>query len=85
MALYTMPWMVLCGLVNSTRRVHKFDIPVPVTFGILVERRKHDGQDSLHVVADQVAEVLVVPEVQGTLGHLYNALDGSGGSRSDHT
>jgi hypothetical protein len=41
-----------------------------VSLGVLVERGEHDWEDSLHVIADEVAEVLVVPEVEGTLGNL---------------
>jgi hypothetical protein len=38
--------------------------PVPVALRVFVERRKHDGQDNFDVVADQVAEILVVPKVE---------------------
>lgn len=40
------------------------NIPVPVPLGVFVERSKHDGENRLHVVADKVAEILIVPEVQ---------------------
>ncbi len=46
------------------------DKPVPVTLGVLVERGKHDGQDDFDIIADQVAEVLVVPEVERPFGDL---------------
>jgi hypothetical protein len=45
-------------------------VPVPMTFRILVERREHYRQDGFDVVADQVAEVFVVPEVERSLGDL---------------
>ena len=41
-----------------------------MTLGILIQRGKHNGEDGLDVVTDKVAEVLVVPEVQGTLSDL---------------
>jgi hypothetical protein len=41
-----------------------------VALGILVQRRKHYGQDYFHVVADEVAEIFIVPEVESTLSHL---------------
>jgi hypothetical protein len=44
--------------------------PVPVSLGVFVERRKHDRQDHFHIVADKVAEILVVPEVQRTFRDL---------------
>ena len=45
-------------------------VPVPVTLRILIERREHYGQDGFNIVADQVAEIFVVPEVKCSLGHL---------------
>lgn len=44
--------------------------PVPVSLRILVKRRKHDGQDDIDIVADQVAKVLVIPEVERALRNL---------------
>jgi hypothetical protein len=35
-----------------------------VTLRILVEGSKHDGQNSLHVITYEIAEVLVVPEIE---------------------
>ena len=46
------------------------DVPIPMAFGVLVEWREHDGQDDIDVVANEVAEVLVVPEVEGAFRHL---------------
>ena len=51
-------------------RILDLYIPVPVAFRVFVERGKHDGKNDLDVVADQIAEVLVVPEVEGSLGDL---------------
>ena len=45
-------------------------IPIPVALGVLIEGSKHDGENDVNVVADKVAEILVVPEVQGSLGDL---------------
>lgn len=41
-----------------------------MTLGVLVKGREHDREDNLHVVADEIAEILVVPEVKGPLGNL---------------
>jgi hypothetical protein len=41
-----------------------------VTFGVLIQGREHDREDGLHVVADQIAKVFVVPEIQCSLGDL---------------
>ncbi len=38
-----------------------------MTFGILVERREHYRQYGLDIVAYQIAEVLVIPEVKSPL------------------
>jgi len=41
-----------------------------VALGILIERREHDWENDLHIVADEVTEILVVPEIKRPLGHL---------------
>ena len=41
-------------------------------FGVLKQRRKHNRQDRLDVVADKVAEILIIPEVQCALSHLVD-------------
>jgi len=41
-----------------------------MTLRVLVERREHNRQDNLDIVADEIAEILVVPEVEGSLGNL---------------
>ena len=38
--------------------------------GVLVERREHDWEYDFDIVADQIAEVLVVPEIKGSFGNL---------------
>lgn len=48
----------------------KHNIPVPVAFRVLIKRCKHDRQNGLDIVADEVTEVLVIPEVQCTFCHL---------------
>lgn len=45
-------------------------IPIPVALGVLVQRSEHDRKDNLDIVTDEVAEVLIVPEVESTLGDL---------------
>jgi hypothetical protein len=34
-----------------------------MSFGVFVKRSEHDWKNDINIVADQVAEVLVVPEV----------------------
>lgn len=46
------------------------DSLVPMGLGVAVECREHDGQDPGSVVADQTHDVLIVPVVQSSLGHL---------------
>lgn len=41
-----------------------------MTLGVLEQRREHDWQNDLNIIADQVAEVFIVPEVECTLGDL---------------
>lgn len=41
-----------------------------MTLGILIQWGKHNREDGLDVVTDEIAEVLVVPEVQSTLSDL---------------
>jgi hypothetical protein len=45
-------------------------LPIPMTLGVLVKRREHDGKDRLHIVTDQVAKIFIVPEVQCAFGNL---------------
>jgi hypothetical protein len=37
--------------------------PIPMALGVFIQRRKHDRQDSLDVVADQVAEIFIIPKI----------------------
>jgi hypothetical protein len=41
-----------------------------VALGILEQRREHDWQNDLNIIADQVAKIFIVPEVERTLGDL---------------
>lgn len=43
---------------------------VPVAFGVPIERRKHDREDTGSVVTDEAHDVLIVPVVEGALCHL---------------
>ena len=38
-------------------------IPIPVTLGVLIKGSKHDRKDDVNIVADEVAEILIVPEI----------------------
>ncbi len=51
-------------------RVREGFVPIPMAFRIFVQRGKHDGENNLDIVADEVAEILVVPEVESTLSNL---------------
>jgi hypothetical protein len=41
-----------------------------MALGVFVQWSEHDGQDYVDVIADKVAEVLVVPEVKCTFRDL---------------
>jgi hypothetical protein len=41
-----------------------------MAFGVFIERCEHDGKDDFNVVADEVAKVFIVPEIEGTLCNL---------------
>lgn len=43
-----------------------------MTFRVLIEWLKHDWQDDFNVVANEIAEVFVVPEVQCSLRNLLD-------------
>jgi hypothetical protein len=45
-------------------------IPIPMAFRILIQWCEHDRQYRFDIVANQVAEVLIVPKVQRTFGDL---------------
>ena len=64
-----MPWIVLKMLAEKGGRA-ALNLPIPVSLRILIKWSKHDRKDDLHIVADKVAEVFVVPEVKSTLGDL---------------
>jgi hypothetical protein len=46
-----------------------------VALRILIQGCEHDRQYRFDIVANQVAEVLIVPEVQGTFGDLANRVN----------
>lgn len=48
----------------------RLPLPVPVSFRVLVKGLKHDRQDLVRVVVDQIDNVLIVPVVQCSLRHL---------------
>jgi hypothetical protein len=61
------------GPVSFLVRVYQnkeWALPVPVSLRVLIQRREHDGQNDFNVVADKVTEILVVPEVECSLGNL---------------
>lgn len=41
-----------------------------MTLRVLIQRRKHNRKDGFHIVAHEVAEVLVVPEVKRAFSNL---------------
>jgi hypothetical protein len=41
-----------------------------VALRVLIQRCKHDRKNDIDIVADQVAEVLIVPEIESSLGNL---------------
>jgi hypothetical protein len=43
---------------------------VPVLFAF-VQCGEHEGHYAGHIVTDQAQDVLVIPKIQGTLGHLW--------------
>jgi hypothetical protein len=60
-----MPCIVL-GVVSEVQGDDAEDLPVPMALGILIERSKHNRKNYLNIVADKVAEILIVPEVQSS-------------------
>lgn len=54
---------------NKAER-HIQDVPIPMALGVFIQRRKHDRQDSLDIVANQVAEIFIVPKIQSPLSNL---------------
>ena len=45
-----------------------------MALGVLVERCKHYGEYNLDIVADEVAEIFVVPKIQSTLSNLSRSI-----------
>ena len=69
-ALYTMPWMVLLHCKWLVMHRCEGDIPIPMALRVFVQRSEHDRQDNFDIVADEVAKVFVVPEVERTFRDL---------------
>jgi hypothetical protein len=65
-----MPCIVLRSISVKEITTKQAAIPVPVALRVLIQRRKHNRQNDVDIVADQIAEVLVVPEVERSLGDL---------------
>jgi hypothetical protein len=58
------------GQPKAAAKRHGQSVPVPMAFRVFVEGREHDRQYSLYIVAYQITEIFVVPEVECSLGHL---------------
>ena len=67
------------------------NLPVPMALGVLIQRREHNRQNDLHVVANEVTEVFIVPEIERSfrdldeqlallLGILHRSLDNKPGN-----
>lgn len=41
-----------------------------MTFRVFVKWRKHDWKDGFHIVANEITEVLIIPEVERSLRNL---------------
>ena len=61
--------------------MHGADSPVPMAFRVLVERCEHDREDDFYIVTDKVAKVFIVPEIEGTLCDLVDAISRRNGIR----
>jgi hypothetical protein len=42
---------------------------------VLIKRSEHDREDGFHIIADEVAEVFVVPEIESALSNLVSNED----------
>lgn len=70
-SLHCKPYRGWCwGMLVQAQVTENSNLPIPMAFWVLVKWGEHDRQDNLNIIADQVAEVLVVPEVESTLGYL---------------
>jgi hypothetical protein len=49
---------------------HAVDSSIPMSLGVFVERSEHDRENSFHIITDEIAEIFIVPEIEGTLGNL---------------
>ena len=64
------PREVTVSGMRTDRARRERHVPIPVAFGVLVQRCEHDWQDGLDVLADEIAEVLVIPEIERSFRYL---------------
>lgn len=50
--------------------IHAGSLLVPVTFGVLIKSREHDGEDFGSIVTDQTHDIFIVPVIQCPLSNL---------------
>ena len=58
-------------------------VPIPMALRVFVQRSEHDRQNNFNIVADEVAKVLVVPEVERAFGDLRQWLAAVKGSKEE--
>jgi hypothetical protein len=46
------------------------NLPIPMALRVLVKGREHYWEYRLDIIAYQIAEVFIVPEIKGSLGNL---------------
>lgn len=46
------------------------NIPIPMALGVLVQWCKHNRQYDFDIVTDQIAKVLIIPEIKRSLRNL---------------
>lgn len=54
----------------SSNSVHVGFLLVPMTFGVLIKSREHNGENFGSIVTDQAHDILVVPVIQRPLSNL---------------
>lgn len=57
------------------RKQVKGYLPVPMALRVLVKRSEHDRENGFYIIADEVAEVFVVPEIESALSNLVSNED----------
>lgn len=53
-------------------------LPIPVTLGVFIERGEHNWKYYFHIIADEVTEILVVPEIKRPLSDLRHVKNDMG-------